>query len=96
MKNVTTAVSTKNFITIKAKMYVEDSLDSDKIFDFWWLSGCAIEICHNNEHRKKITPHKIISRNSQYPFLFSIFFQYQSFQNQIKENYPYQCISKSL
>lgn len=47
---------TKNFITVKAKMYVEDSLDSDKIFDFWQLSGRATEMCRNSEHKKIHTP----------------------------------------
>ena len=36
----------RNFVAIKAKMNVADSLDSSKISDFLQLSGCSDYICH--------------------------------------------------
>ena len=45
---------TTNYVVIKTKMYVEDSLDNDIICDFLQLSGCAVIMCHNSVHKNKI------------------------------------------
>lgn len=44
---------TKNFITAKAKINVENNLNSNKIFNLWWLNDYIIEICHNRLTTKK-------------------------------------------
>lgn len=44
-----------NYVVVKTKMYVEDSLDNDIICDILELNGYAAIMCHNIAYKNKIT-----------------------------------------